>query len=1058
MPEVRATRRAHQSEGGPAMRRWVSALALAAVLGTAGALLLDGRSSTHGLGFAALDRLSGDSDRTFSELRLFHTAMMKVSGEYLDPKKINPRTMLHAALDELAQRVPDFRWIEAGTSIDLVFGTKQGQVDARGLDSVAGMAAVTQRVAEWLEAQMPPETDGKDGDPYSRDYAEYALINGALSTLDPHSVFMPPDDHEEWAIQARGHFGGLGITIGIRDDRLTILWPLKGTPADRAGLKPGDRIDLIGAESTIGMGIDEAVSKLRGEVGSDVTIRISDDGGAEKEVTLTRAEIRVASVRSALAPEGVGLVTVDNFGETTTADVHDAITEMQAQVRATGAQALRGVVLDLRGNPGGYLKQSVSLSDLFLSRGVIVSTVGLGDVRIDEQRARSVDDWADLPVVVLVDPSSASASEIVAGALQNNDRALVLGVRTFGKGSVQNLYESEFDGAALKLTVAQYKTPGDRTIQGVGIEPDLVLREAIVGEEDGERFVELYTQDFALREAEMVQAFQWGGKRATVEAPSWTYLCADCFDRKERKSEETAAEHLDDVPVLAARVLLSKVGSAKRSEMLQKARPVLDAEMARHGKDLRDRLAAFGVDWSAAPGGKDRTPVQVETRLDVEGGVLTPGKPTPVTLTVRNTGSEAVHRLSALLKTEEMGHREFVIGKVAAGETRSWTVPFRPALFAAPQVIGAEVVFMHDGATAIPPVKTRLSLGAVPQPQFAFAWQLLDDGTDGSRGNGDGLAQPGEQIALQVRVRNVGDGATADLWRAANGVPEPSHGPDGSPRSPRPTGRVVLKNGAGEAVLLKKGFDDFSLKPGEEAVRTLNFLVAQDVRGATSLRLRLVVGDTSFFNFQNQDLDVPVIAAAEAPASLASRWMQGAGAPVRVLSAPAPSATEIASAPGVFEVDGKLGAYVRTRTPWGTPGWVLASDVKSASRPATAIPLVPSLSFAPPTITLVDGVAGTVTEAATVRIQGSVRDDEALRDIMVFVRSPKTSRGRKVAYQAVGEGQKEISFNFEVPVPDGESSIIIVARDGDELRTDRTLGVFRAAEWADAGPARTEAQ
>lgn len=286
-------------------------------------------------------------------------------------------------------------------------------------------------------------------------------IDGLLDQLgDPHTAFMTPEDYESLRIQTTGEYGGLGIQIGVRNDWVTVIAPLPGTPAERAGLQAGDRIIRVDGETTRGWNEDKAVNRLRGPNGSTVDIEVARLG-VEQPIpfSITREEIHVQSVRNAfLIEQGVGYVGLNVFSETSTQDVRTAIDNLRRQ-------GMRALVLDLRGNPGGLLEQSIMLSDLFLDRGEQISEVRARDPR-DRQEfsARSSDQYPQMPIVVLVNGISASASEILAGALQDHDRALVLGETTYGKGSVQTLYNLD-DGYALKLTTARWYTPSGRSIQ-----------------------------------------------------------------------------------------------------------------------------------------------------------------------------------------------------------------------------------------------------------------------------------------------------------------------------------------------------------------------------------------------------------------------------------------------------------------------------------------------------------------------------------------------------------------------------------------------------------------
>ncbi len=295
----------------------------------------------------------------------------------------------------------------------------------------------------------------------------YGAIRGMLATLDPHSSFMPPDVYKEMQIETHGSFGGLGIEITVRDRQLTVVAPIDGTPADRAKLEAGDRIVRINGEETKDMTLMEAVRKLRGPKGSEVTITIFREGQEPFDVSITRDIIEVHSVRASDLGDGIGYIRVNSFQERTRGDLEDAL----ATLRKNG---MRGLVLDLRNNPGGLLSQAVQVADLFLHKGqLIVYTEG----RAKNQNLRFVDEQEnpeDFPMVVVVNRGSASASEIVAGALQDHQRAVLVGTTTFGKGTVQTVIPLN-DGSGLRLTTARYFTPKRRAIDGVGMTPDIVV-------------------------------------------------------------------------------------------------------------------------------------------------------------------------------------------------------------------------------------------------------------------------------------------------------------------------------------------------------------------------------------------------------------------------------------------------------------------------------------------------------------------------------------------------------------------------------------------------------
>lgn len=296
-------------------------------------------------------------------------------------------------------------------------------------------------------------------------------INGMVKSLDPHSAFMTPDLYKEMEIETQGQFGGIGIEIMIIKDVLTVVSPIEDTPAYNAGIKAGDQIIKIDGKPTKDITLMEAVKKLRGPKNTKVTITIMRENMSKpKEITLTRDIIQVKSVKVKKIDEGIRYIRIAAFQERTADDLRRELKKI-----SEGNAPLKGLVLDLRNDPGGLLTQAIEVSDIFLKTGVIVST--RGRVKSMETKAVAKDDQNEItcPIVVLVNEGTASAAEIVAGALQDNGRALIVGTQTFGKASVQTVIPLD-DGSALKLTTARYYTPKGRSIQAEGITPDIIVK------------------------------------------------------------------------------------------------------------------------------------------------------------------------------------------------------------------------------------------------------------------------------------------------------------------------------------------------------------------------------------------------------------------------------------------------------------------------------------------------------------------------------------------------------------------------------------------------------
>jgi carboxyl-terminal processing protease len=302
-----------------------------------------------------------------------------------------------------------------------------------------------------------------------------AAINGMLTSLDPHSSYLNMDNFEEMQVDTRGEFGGLGIEVTMEDGFVKVIAPIYDTPAEKAGLQPGDFITHIDGTAIRGMTLNDAVEMMRGKVNTDIVLTIIRKGEqAPFDVTLTRAVIKIQSVR-AEPKDDIGYIRITKFNEQTASGLQRAIADMREEI----GPEIKGLVIDLRNNPGGLLDQAISVSDAFLDKGEIVSTRPRDTENTERYNARSGDLSEGLPIVVLINDGSASASEIVAGALQDHRRAVIMGTRSFGKGSVQTILPMP-GNVALRLTTARYYTPSGKSIQEVGIVPDIIVPQARV--------------------------------------------------------------------------------------------------------------------------------------------------------------------------------------------------------------------------------------------------------------------------------------------------------------------------------------------------------------------------------------------------------------------------------------------------------------------------------------------------------------------------------------------------------------------------------------------------
>lgn len=336
----------------------------------------------------------------------------------------------------------------------------------------------------------------------------YGAIKGMLRELDPHTNFLPPDIFKDFESETSGEFGGLGIEISVQNGVLTIISPIEDTPAWNAGIKPGDKVIAVDGKSTKGLSLVEASQYMRGKKGSKTVLTIVRENEEEpRDIPITRGAVKIRSVKYTDMADGYAYVKITSFIENTGKDLEKTIAEHEKKYSGT-----KGLVIDLRRNPGGLLDQAIKVSDMFLKDGTIVSTMGRDHSKREISLASKKGKFTEFPIIILLNEYSASASEIVAGALQDNKRAIIMGEKSFGKGSVQSVVKLG-DGSGLKLTVARYYTPSGKSIQAEGITPDIEVAEV-----DTEAFGKAIIKTRSSREKDMQGHLLGDKEKAEKEA------------------------------------------------------------------------------------------------------------------------------------------------------------------------------------------------------------------------------------------------------------------------------------------------------------------------------------------------------------------------------------------------------------------------------------------------------------------------------------------------------------------------------------------------------------
>lgn len=750
-----------------------------------------------------------------------------INHNYVEPGRINLDSMFEASLNQIQKTVPEilaqcerpkFCTITVHQAIKR-FAYPEGQLGS--------LRKQLKEILAFMHSHVDADTEKKE--------IEYAAIDGLLNELDPHSSFMSPEDYREFQVGTEGEFGGLGIVISIKEGLLTVMSPLEDTPAWSAGIKAGDHIVQINDESTVNLPLTEAVGMLRGPVGTKVTLLIKRGGmKSPLKKTLARAIINIEAVQSQVVktPSGnaVGFIRVKSFQANTERDFHE-------QLMAMSDAKVKGVLLDLRNNPGGLLDQAVTLSDEILKEGTIVSTVGRDGVLFKQNKAHLDGYEGDWPLIVLVNEGSASASEILAGALKNNQRALVVGRKTFGKGSVQSVYRLPME-AALKITVAQYLTPGNQSIQSVGITPDIELFPLLVDKEHLD-----IVENIFKTEKDLEKRFD-GQANMSVDGPTYTlrYLAQAPSDEKENEEYSNKLKLEKDMDVSVALKLLDRLQSNQRPQMLTEAKKILEEIQAGEEQNLIAGFEKLGIFWNAPSKNlnkKREGKPQAELSFHLlKGGQklkkIPAGETVELKLQLKNVGNAPFHRLSAQTESEQYLFKniEFAFGKVAPGETKTWETKLEIPRAAFTEEVPIQLKFQEALNDTPHPVDLILPIEGMKRPRFAHEYVLEE--------NWEQKLKKGESVRLEVKVTNQGEGL-----------------------SQKPV--VALKNLNGRELFIEKG--RVALKPlAAGASEPIDFLFHIDgSQGKEAFALELSISDAELIVGLKQKITLNISTATIDP-------------------------------------------------------------------------------------------------------------------------------------------------------------------------------------------------
>ncbi len=974
------------------------------------------------------DEPLSEEDYELRELSLLNRSVGYIRSHYVEPSRVIPKNMLVGALTLVQQTIAEVLVVverdDNGEplAVQLLVDRETLRIELQDIHDLYEMTWRLKDALIFMDTHLPSDVPRGD--------VEYAAVNGMLDTLDPHSVLLEPRTYTQMQVGTSGRFGGLGIVISTRGGDLTIMTVLPGTPAYRGGLKNLDRIAQIGDESTINMTLNDAVNRLRGEVDTEVEIQVLRKGWDEpRAFTIMREIIVIDAVQHTSLSDGIGFVKIKNFQQNTFRELNEALTELKDEGALT-----RGLVIDLRDDPGGLLDQAVQISDLFLNKGTIVTTVGGGARIREEKKATRRNTLARVPIAVLVNSGSASASEIVTGALKNNDRAVVLGEQTFGKGTVQVFYELEdplHRIAGLKLTIAQYLTPGDESIQSIGIVPDVVMYPVILVPEALDLHVspkdlsgEKDPEDPLANEREKagMNAHVLRYYDAEIEKNVRENAALDEGQVKPEVDEEEVKRGYNEIkidyPIRFAKRFLLIAGDKSRKTMLERATGLLKEEEKEQEEHIHSRLTTEGIDWRSGEG--TSTLRATLAPIDEDGNALDrpieAGEKLRLRASLTNTGTSPLHRVRALSESDypRLDNREWIFGRLDPGETRFWDVIIRIPRNARSREVPVTIRCFSDEIDLKSSAELWVKTRARTSPRFAMTWQLRDQ----QSGNGDGLLQMNENVELVVTLHNVGAGAAHKI-------------------------RAPLKNLSFEGAFLSSGTGQLEgLAPGESGSLVYAFR-AQDKLSKGVVELELDIIETVLRSRTRFSIQVPVMGADGqilVPGTSKVRALKA----VALHAGASSSSHIIASTPAesILETNARRGDWLRGVYGDNLGAWIHTTNTAPVSSGEATQP-VPLWSAVSPEIILEkDSRERLQTDARTFSLQGAIHfaaSEPTRRDFYIYRNDEKIhfQSGPVETSEAI-----QIPFALDIPLEDGVNTITLYARSGHDLYSQEQIIVY----------------
>ena len=915
--------------------------------------------------------LSKDTSLQKGEITVF--ALKTAEKRYLDKSKIKVADLLTYALNAVQDSLPEtlISYDKEKKVINLQIYNKKHVIKVRSLRDVVDVAYALRSVYIQLDKEYVPEP------PLTKDDIEYIAINGILKKLDPHSYLFTPKDFDDFEQSTGGNFGGLGIVVGMNDNgEITVISPMKGTPATKAGIEAHDVIVQIDDTSAVNLTLDKAVSKMRGEPGTQITLMVRREGVPELlKFEITRAIIKITSVLAAMPQPGIGYINLSGFMENT----YSTLIEELDGLKKKGMKAL---ILDMRNNSGGLLSQAISISDLFLDKGVIVSTVEDDDeIEVNSAKKKS-SDILDIPIIVMINEGSASATEIVTAALKKNGRATVLGRKSFGKGSVQTIIGTP-GGGGMKLTIAEYLTPGNISIQSVGITPHIETRAVFI---HPDKISVFDSGENILKEGDLEEHIVSKYAPKTIEKPLTTISYFKEYkdiktiikERREQKDDEFKSDEEIEIAIKIAKQMTQNKKAYESSQLIK------DEEW----KKILAKLHENGINW------KEKTSL-VQPKTDtlkvsmLSNPQLKGGETAKFTFKAEIEGE--IENLLGVFETpiKNLRRIEVPFGTFSGSVERTVNVKL-PESVQWQKTEGTMKLYLNEPEKKkeIKTEKFMVETIPVKQPELPFSLIAAD-----SNGNRDGIIQSGESAELTLNIHNAGEGAILE-------------------------GKAMLINSNdSKEIFIEHGNEPFTLEPGKSTTAKFTFKTEKPKKAEDLAKQKLEISVYDYKLKYSADFNVPFEKSAKCTFATAAQAASLEKETPLFSSAALSSKTGTVTAAGTVKIAGKCGEAMLLQDGM----WVKSADIrpetgKTAAKTETLYPVqMPKLVF--------DGKP-LITDQKTTKISFEI-DTREVKDAFVFLNS------KKVFYKRIENngGMETVSVDVEMKKKYNRIGVVVTGYD-----------------------------